>query len=61
MSTTALSARAEAVLDVIRRAGPGTPESELVYRTGLQGTALVEALIELEAEGLIMPTHWGPR
>ena len=48
----------ELVLSTLRRIGGGVAVSELIYKTRLPETVVVEALCDLEALGLVTPWAW---
>jgi len=46
------------VLAVLRRIGGGVAVGELVHKTGLPQSAVVDALYDLEERGLAGPWSW---
>lgn len=46
------------VLAALRRIGGGVTIPELAYKTGLGDVEVVDALCELEADGLAVPWAW---
>lgn len=49
----------EQVLSVVKRSGGGVSVTEIVHKTDLDYPAAIDALDELEQEGLVTPWAWG--
>jgi len=48
----------EVVLTVLRRVGGGVTVPELAHKTGLAESDLIDALCDLEDQGLARPWSW---